>query len=100
MTTNRQPQEQAYPGPPDFTATLNLCGDRWLRWYIFTRVGPSQRFCWGLAADVAVTGAWQNGYVIPSTEPGLRVALNEAVAREHPYEGDELSLEMLTEPVR
>ena len=47
-----------------------------------------------------MTGAWQNGYVFPSTEPGLRVTLNEAVAREHPYEGDELSLEMLTEPVR
>ena len=43
---------------------------------------------------------WQNGYVIPSTEPGLGVTLNEAVAREHPYEGDELHLEMLTEPVR
>ncbi len=50
MTTNRQPQEQAYPGSPNFTSTLNLCGDRWLRWYIFTRVGPSDRFCWGLAA--------------------------------------------------
>ena len=43
---------------------------------------------------------WQNGYVIPSTEPGLGVTLNEAVAREHPYQGDELHLEMLTEPVR
>jgi len=43
---------------------------------------------------------WQNGYVIPSTEPGLGVTLNEAIAREHPYEGDELHLEMLTEPVR
>jgi L-alanine-DL-glutamate epimerase-like enolase superfamily enzyme len=43
---------------------------------------------------------WQNGYIIPSTEPGLGVTLNEAVAREHPYEGDELHLEMLTEPVR
>ena len=43
---------------------------------------------------------WQNGYVIPSTEPGLGVTLNEAVAREHPYEGDELHLKMLTEPVR
>ena len=43
---------------------------------------------------------WQNGYVIPSTEPGLGVTLNEAVAREHPYQGDELHLEMLTKPVR
>ena len=32
--------------------------------------------------------------------PGLGVTLNEAIARKHPYEGDELHLEMLTEPVR
>ena len=43
---------------------------------------------------------WQNGYAIPSTEPGLGVTLNEAVAREHTYQGDELHLEMLTKPVR
>ena len=57
MTTNRQPQEEAYRGSPDFTATLNLCRDKWLGWYILTSLGPSHRFCLGLAADVAVTGA-------------------------------------------
>ncbi|MEO1613783.1 MAG: mandelate racemase/muconate lactonizing enzyme family protein, partial [Pseudomonadota bacterium] len=37
------------------------------------------------------------GYVIPSTEPGLGVELDEDVARAHPYEGDELHLEMQPE---
>ena len=37
---------------------------------------------------------WEDGYVIPSGEPGLGVELNEEVARAHPYEGDELHLPM------
>ena len=43
---------------------------------------------------------WQDGYVIPPTDPGLGVELNEAVAEAHPYEGTHLHLEMLEEPVR
>ena len=43
---------------------------------------------------------WEAGYVIPSTEPGLGVSLNEAVARTNPWRGDELHLEMSVEPVR
>ena len=43
---------------------------------------------------------WEAGYVIPSTEPGLGVSLNEAVARANPWRGDELHLEMGVEPVR
>ena len=43
---------------------------------------------------------WEAGYVIPSTEPGLGVSLNEAVARANPWRGDELHLEMSVEPVR
>ena len=43
---------------------------------------------------------WEEGYVIPSAEPGLGVSLNEAVARANPYAGDELHLEMGAEPVR
>ncbi len=37
---------------------------------------------------------WEEGYIIPSTEPGLGVELNEEVARAHPYTGQELHLEM------
>ncbi|MDA7839603.1 mandelate racemase/muconate lactonizing enzyme family protein [Luminiphilus sp.] len=43
---------------------------------------------------------WEAGYVIPSTEPGLGVSLNETVARANPWRGEELHLEMGAEPVR
>ena len=31
---------------------------------------------------------WEDGYIIPPTEPGLGVRLNEEVARAHAYERD------------
>ncbi len=43
--------------------------------------------------------AWQDGYVIPPTKPGLGVELNEEVAANHPYTGKKLNLEMLDRPV-
>ena len=42
---------------------------------------------------------WENGYVIPPTEPGLGVELNEAVALAHPYDGTDLHLDMYDRPV-
>src|SRR5579871_1673742 len=42
---------------------------------------------------------WESGYVIPPTEPGLGIELNEDVIREHPYTGAELHLEMAGRPV-
>ena len=54
----------------------------------------------GFHADILETPVrWEDGYVIPSTEPGLGVTLNEEVARAHPWEGDELHLRMGTEKV-
>jgi galactonate dehydratase len=48
----------------------------------------------GFHADILVKPIqWENGYVIPPTEPGLGVELNETVALAHPYEGKELHLE-------
>ena len=41
---------------------------------------------------------WQDGYVIPPTEPGLGVELDEDVARANPYDGDELQLIMSPDP--
>lgn len=37
---------------------------------------------------------WEEGYVIPPSEPGLGVVLDEAVAAAHPYSGERLHLEM------
>jgi galactonate dehydratase len=42
---------------------------------------------------------WEAGYVIPPTEPGLGVELDEEVARSHPYTGTELHLVMTAEPI-
>jgi L-alanine-DL-glutamate epimerase-like enolase superfamily enzyme len=36
---------------------------------------------------------WEDGYVIPSREPGLGVELDEEVALAHPYTGGQLTLE-------
>jgi L-alanine-DL-glutamate epimerase-like enolase superfamily enzyme len=42
---------------------------------------------------------WEEGYVIPPTEPGLGVELNEAVALQHPYTGHALHLDMAGQPI-
>lgn len=42
---------------------------------------------------------WESGYVIPPTEPGLGVELNEEVARRNPYQGNALHLEMAGRPI-
>jgi 2-dehydro-3-deoxyphosphogalactonate aldolase len=42
---------------------------------------------------------WEAGYVIPPTEPGLGVELNEQVIAQHPYQGTKLHLEMAGQPL-
>jgi 2-dehydro-3-deoxyphosphogalactonate aldolase len=42
---------------------------------------------------------WEDGYVLPPTEPGLGVDLNEEVLARHPYRGTMLHLDMTGEPV-
>ncbi len=37
---------------------------------------------------------WEEGYVIPPSEPGLGITFDEDLAQAHPYEGDALHLEM------
>lgn len=42
---------------------------------------------------------WQDGWVIPSKEPGLGVELDEAVCEAHPWKGGPLHLEMAPDPL-
>jgi galactonate dehydratase len=43
---------------------------------------------------------WENGYIIPSQEPGLGVELDMDVVREHsPYTGERMHLQMAKKPV-
>jgi 2-dehydro-3-deoxyphosphogalactonate aldolase len=54
----------------------------------------------GIHADLLRTPiAWEDGYVIPPTAPGLGVELDEDVAAAHPYTGDELHLTAADDPV-
>ena len=41
---------------------------------------------------------FEGGFIIPPTEPGLGIELNEEVALAHPYSGSELHLEMSSVP--
>ena len=42
---------------------------------------------------------WEEGYIIPPTEPGLGVELDEEVANRNPYTGNQLHLEMADQPI-
>jgi galactonate dehydratase len=42
---------------------------------------------------------WEDGYVIPPTEPGLGIELNESFIKDFPYTGNRLHLEMDDAPV-
>jgi galactonate dehydratase len=42
---------------------------------------------------------WEEGYVIPPTEPGLGIELNEELIASFPYTGSRLHLEMADDPV-
>ncbi|MBI4883120.1 MAG: mandelate racemase/muconate lactonizing enzyme family protein [Actinobacteria bacterium] len=54
----------------------------------------------GFHADLLVQPLrFESGRIVPPTEPGLGVELNEAVALAHPYTGTELHLEMREGPV-
>lgn len=57
-------------------------------------------FDWsGFSAKVLRTSVrWEEGYVIPSDEPGLGVELDESVLDSHPYKGGSLHLEPLPHP--
>ncbi len=54
----------------------------------------------GIHADLLLKPIrWEAGYVIPPTEPGLGVELNEAFAARHPYAGQALHLDSSGTPV-
>lgn len=54
----------------------------------------------GFSADVLGTPIrWEEGYVIPSGEPGLGIELDELVLEAHAWGGEGLHLEMSEEPL-
>jgi galactonate dehydratase len=54
----------------------------------------------GIHAEVLLKPIrWEAGYVIPPSEPGLGVELNEAFIARHPYSGRQLHLESSGQPL-
>ena len=54
----------------------------------------------GFHAEILKTPMrWEEGYVIPPSTPGIGVELDEEVAARHPYEGQDLHLDMHDQPV-
>ena len=54
----------------------------------------------GFQAEILKTPIeWQDGYVIPSVEPGLGIELDEDVARANPYTDTALHLTMDMDPI-
>ena len=48
----------------------------------------------GFQSEIVKGVTWEDGYVIPSREPGLGIVFDADLARAHPYEGDRLHLEV------
>jgi L-alanine-DL-glutamate epimerase-like enolase superfamily enzyme len=54
----------------------------------------------GFHAKILKTGIrWEDGYVIPPTEPGLGIELDETVALAHPWKGQDLHLVPTYRPI-
>ncbi len=54
----------------------------------------------GIHADLLLKPIrWEDGYVIPPSEPGLGVELNEAFIARHPYSGRQLHLDSSGQPL-
>ena len=54
----------------------------------------------GFHADVLVKPIrWEEGYILPPTDPGLGVELNEGFIAKHPYKGTMLHLDMTGRPI-
>jgi galactonate dehydratase len=54
----------------------------------------------GFHSDILKTPIrWEEGYIIPPTEPGLGVELNEELIKDYPYRGTMLHLDMADHPL-
>lgn len=53
----------------------------------------------GFHGEIVKGVRWEEGYVIPSAEPGLGIEFDEVLARAHPYAGDALHLGMSADEV-
>jgi len=84
-----------YCGPIECAANIQIdtCSPNFL-------IQETIKTCGGFHAEILKEPiCWEDGYIIPSNKPGLGVELNEEVAINNPYTGNELHLEMHERPV-
>jgi L-alanine-DL-glutamate epimerase-like enolase superfamily enzyme len=67
-------------------------------WHTHTRNIGRHKLQKGHLCRCVLHRYWEDGHVLPPTEPGLGIELDESVAGAHPYTGDGLHLEMQDEP--
>ncbi|MEO1330576.1 MAG: enolase C-terminal domain-like protein, partial [Pseudomonadota bacterium] len=82
-----------YAGPIEAAANIHLAASI----PNFLILESIERFDGPWGAFLKTPIRWEEGYVIPPTEPGLGIELDEDRARAHPYTDAELHLEMSTE---
>ncbi len=96
MAETRQAQiaPHLYCGPVVAAANIQLgaCSPNFL---ILESIG---RFDGPYAECLTTQITWEDGYVIPPSEPGLGVELNDAFIADNPYTGHELHLGLETKP--
>ena len=62
------------------------------RLVVFKDTSSDTSFLMGSTIETEETIKWEDGNVIPSSDPGLGVVLNEDVARANPYSENDLHL--------
>jgi 2-dehydro-3-deoxyphosphogalactonate aldolase len=91
---NAQMAPHLYCGPVEGAANIQLAACI----PTFLVLESIERFE-GFHGEIVKGVRWEEGYVIPSSEPGLGIEFDEVLARAHPYAGDALHLEMTRDEV-
>jgi galactonate dehydratase len=93
-THNAQVAPHLYAGPVEWAANVHLCAS-------IPNLLMAETIETGGAFHLALIKngvTWDQGFILPPTEPGLGFEFDEALARAHPYPGDRLHLEMQEAP--
>jgi galactonate dehydratase len=93
-THNAQIAPHLYAGPVEWAANVHLCAS-------IPNLLMAETIETGGAFHLALIQnslTWDQGFILPPTEPGLGIRFDEALARAHPYTGDRLHLEMQEAP--
>ena len=92
---NAQVAPHLYAGPVEWAANIQLAATL-PNALIVETIQTGGEFHLELTGN---TISWENGYIVPPSGPGLGIEFDENLAREHPYSGTRLHLEMQEKPV-